>query len=199
VNFGKTQGLFSKNARLRLKGWIWSTESRSDGGDLNISVWPGLGLTGRLGAVGAVGWPSDGHGAAQAASGGARRRRSAGERLRKRHTALGCTDCCELFTRTSSGARQALRWPPGAASGTLDGGRRGDVAAELRWGRAGGAEHYGASGRRQNVPYLAAKARRRRLCDGRRRELGFTAVARTETAVARSFRVWRWRQQELGF
>jgi hypothetical protein len=81
---------------------------------------------------------SGSHRLTHATSGGARpaatraRRHNNGERRRKRYTALWCTDSYGIFTRMRSGARRALRWPPGAARGTLDGGRRGDTAAELR-------------------------------------------------------------------
>jgi hypothetical protein len=111
-------------------------------------------LTGRLGAVGAVGWPSDGHGVAQAASGegatggGAS---AAAQRRRKRYMALGCTDLLRLFTRMCSGARRALRWPPGAVRGALDGGRRdtrrrnsgeAEPAARSTTARADGAKTF---------------------------------------------------------
>jgi hypothetical protein len=60
------------------------------------------------------------------------RRRSDGERRRKRHMALRCTVCCGIFTRMYSGARRALRWPPGAARAARRGGRRGRAVTELR-------------------------------------------------------------------
>jgi hypothetical protein len=46
-DFRKTQGLFNKSARRRLKGWIWSIGSRSNSrGSTRAGV---LGLTGTLG------------------------------------------------------------------------------------------------------------------------------------------------------
>jgi hypothetical protein len=98
----------------------------------------GNSLTPGVKPIWAVDQGSGGHRLTHATSGGARpaatqaRRRSDSERRRKRYTALGCTDSCGIFTRMCSGARRALWWPPGAARGMLDGGRRGDAAAELR-------------------------------------------------------------------
>jgi hypothetical protein len=98
----------------------------------------GNSLTPGVKQIWAVDQGSGGHRLTHATRGGAwpaatrARRCSDGERRCKRYTALGCTDSCWIFTRMCSGARRALRWPTGAARGTLDGGRRGDAAAELR-------------------------------------------------------------------
>jgi hypothetical protein len=123
------------------------------------------------------------------------RRCSAGERRRKRYTALGCTVCCGIFTRMYSGARRALRWPPGeASSATRRSERRRGGRAPVRKTR-----RHGARGRLQASQATSLPSGEGAETAAGRRELGSTAAARTETAAGCSSRVGRRRPQALGF
>jgi hypothetical protein len=91
---------------------------------------------------------------------------------------LGCTNRHGSCTGTTASARRTPRRPPGATTTTRNDGRRRSTAEELRRSGHGEDVHGVVSKRYRRLPYLAAKARRRLLGDGRRRELGSTAAAR---------------------